>query len=72
MHEKYVNSPEFYPGGGASGLHKDSWVDAILAQCVYTRFFNDTRLRDCRERLHLPNCNKATGEPLMAWRVLGV
>ncbi|MEC3878308.1 DegT/DnrJ/EryC1/StrS family aminotransferase [Parapedobacter sp. 10938] len=54
------------------GLHKDSWVDTILAQRVYQQFFSDQRLKDYREALYLPKCDEITDETLIAFWASGV
>lgn len=54
------------------GLHRAPWVDTILKQPVYKRFYSEQRLRTYRDELVLPNCDEITDRTLVAFWGSGV
>ena len=54
------------------GLHRSPWVDTILNQPVYKRFYSEQRLRTYREELELPKCDEITDKTLIAFWGSGV
>lgn len=51
----------------AQGLHREPWIEHILKQPVYTKMFSDKRLRQYREQVACPNCDKVCQEIAMIW-----
>jgi len=52
----------------SNGLHKEPWVDHILGLKVYQKMYSPERLKQYRESLHLPVCDKICEEEmLMLW-----
>lgn len=49
------------------GLHRAPWVDTILNQQVYKRFYTEQRLRSYRESMSLPKCDEITDRTLVAF-----
>lgn len=49
------------------GLHREPWVDHILKQKVYTRMFSEKRLKQYRDELPCPNCDKVCRNMVMIW-----
>jgi len=54
------------------GLHRAPWVDTILNQPVYKRFYSEQRLRTYRDGLTLPHCDEVTDQTLVAFWGSGV
>jgi dTDP-4-amino-4,6-dideoxygalactose transaminase len=51
----------------ANGLHKEPWVDHILNSKVYKRMYSRKRLREYREQIDCPTCDKVCQELAMVW-----
>jgi perosamine synthetase len=51
----------------AQGLHREPWIDHILSQPVYTKMFSARRLKQYREQVPCPNCDKVCEEMAMIW-----
>ncbi len=51
----------------AQGLHREPWVEHILSQPVYTKMFSERRLRQSREQVACPNCDKVCQQMAMIW-----
>jgi len=51
----------------AQGLHREPWIDHILAQPVYTKMFSEKRLRQYREQIDCPKCDQVCEEMAMIW-----
>jgi hypothetical protein len=49
------------------GLHREPWIDHILGSKVYKRMFSRKRLRQYREDLACPNCDRVCQEMAMIW-----
>jgi perosamine synthetase len=49
------------------GLHREPWIDNILDSKVYKKMYSAKRLRDYREQLACPNCDKVCAEMAMLW-----
>jgi dTDP-4-amino-4,6-dideoxygalactose transaminase len=49
------------------GLHREPWIEHILKQPVYTKMFSEKRLRQYREQVGCPNCDKVCQEMAMIW-----
>ena len=49
------------------GLHREPWIEHILKQPVYTKMFSEKRLRQYREQVACPNCDKVCQEMAMIW-----
>lgn len=54
------------------GLHRAPWVETVLNQPVYKRFYTEQRLRTYREELELPKCDEITDKTLVAFWGSGV
>jgi dTDP-4-amino-4,6-dideoxygalactose transaminase len=51
----------------AQGLHREPWIEHILSQPVYTKMFSEKRLKQYREQVGCPNCDKVCQEMAMIW-----
>ncbi len=51
----------------AQGLHREPWVEHILSRPVYTKMFSERRLRQYREQVACPNCDKVCQQMAMIW-----
>lgn len=51
----------------AMGLHREPWIENILKQPVYTKMFSEKRLKEYREQVACPNCDKVCEEMAMIW-----
>ncbi|MDD2436287.1 MAG: DegT/DnrJ/EryC1/StrS family aminotransferase [Massilibacteroides sp.] len=52
----------------ANGLHRESWVDHILGLRVYQAMYSPARLKQYKEELQCPVCDKVCNEEmLMLW-----
>ncbi|MHC4681480.1 MAG: DegT/DnrJ/EryC1/StrS family aminotransferase [Planctomycetota bacterium] len=51
----------------AQGLHREPWVEHILSRPVYKKMFSEKRLRQYREQIDCPNCDRACREIAMIW-----
>ncbi len=49
------------------GLHREPWIDNILSSPVYRKMFSATRLKEYREQLPCPNCDRVCQEMAMIW-----
>lgn len=49
------------------GLHKEPWIDHILSSKVYQKMYSPQRLREYREQLECPNCDRVCQEMAMIW-----
>jgi len=49
------------------GLHKEPWIEHILASKVYQKMYSAKRLRQYREQIDCPNCDKVCREMAMIW-----
>ena len=49
------------------GLHREPWIDHILNSKVYKKMFSPKRLRQYREDLDCPNCDRVCREMAMIW-----
>jgi perosamine synthetase len=49
------------------GLHREPWIEHILSQPVYKKMFGRKRLRQYREDVPCPNCDKVCEEMAMIW-----
>ena len=60
---------EGIPLGGyiPNGLHKEPWVDYILNQKVYQKMYSAQRLRQFKEEMQCPVCDKVCDEMAMLW-----
>jgi perosamine synthetase len=50
-----------------NGLHREPWVDHILDSKVYQKMYSTRRLRQYRQQLACPNCDKVCQEMAMIW-----
>jgi perosamine synthetase len=50
-----------------NGLHKEPWIEHILAQPVYKKMFSKKRLREYREQCECPMCDQVCREMAMIW-----
>jgi perosamine synthetase len=50
------------PGYIANGLHKEPWTDYILNLKVYQKMFSPARLKQYRDSLNFPNCDKVCND----------
>jgi dTDP-4-amino-4,6-dideoxygalactose transaminase len=51
----------------ARGLHREPWVDHILASRVYKKMFSEARLRRYREENLCPRCDRVCQDLVMVW-----
>jgi dTDP-4-amino-4,6-dideoxygalactose transaminase len=51
----------------AQGLHKEPWVEHILDAKVYKKMYSARRLRQYRQQVSCPNCDKVCQELAMVW-----
>ncbi len=51
----------------AQGLHKEPWVEHILHSKVYQKMYSARRLRQYRQQIDCPNCDKVCQEMAMIW-----
>ncbi|UCC97299.1 MAG: DegT/DnrJ/EryC1/StrS family aminotransferase [Phycisphaerales bacterium] len=51
----------------AQGLHREPWIDHILSRPVYKKMFSEKRLRQYREEIDCPNCDRVCREMAMIW-----
>jgi dTDP-4-amino-4,6-dideoxygalactose transaminase len=49
------------------GLHREPWIDHILASKVYRKMFSARRLREYRQQCPCPNCDRVCDEMAMIW-----
>ncbi len=49
------------------GLHKEPWIDHILSSKMYQKMYSPQRLRQYREQLACPNCDRVCREMAMIW-----
>ena len=49
------------------GLHKEPWIDHVLSSKVYQKMYSPQRLREYREQLECPNCDRVCREMAMIW-----
>ena len=49
------------------GLHREPWVDNIIKSKVYTRMYSAHRLRQFRDEMSCPNCDRVCEEMAMLW-----
>lgn len=50
-----------------NGLHREPWVDHVLGLKGYKTMYSPARLREYKESLHLPNCDKICNETLVSF-----
>jgi dTDP-4-amino-4,6-dideoxygalactose transaminase len=51
----------------AQGLHKEPWIENILASRSYQGMFSKERLRKYREEKECPNCDKVCRDVVIIW-----
>ena len=51
----------------ARGLHREPWIENILASKVYQRMYSPARLERYRDELACPNCDRVCEEMAMIW-----
>jgi perosamine synthetase len=49
------------------GLHREPWIDHILKTKVYQKMYSPARLRQYREQMDYPNCDRVCQEMVMLW-----
>lgn len=49
-----------------SGLHREPWVDHILGLKVYKSMYGAQRLKEYKQQLDLPNCDRICNETLVS------
>jgi dTDP-4-amino-4,6-dideoxygalactose transaminase len=49
------------------GLHREPWVDKIVKDKAYQKAFSPQRLKQFRDELRCPNCDRVCEEMLMIW-----
>ena len=50
-----------------NGLHREPWIEHILAQPVYKKMYSKKRLKQYRRESGCPNCDKVCDEMVMLW-----
>ncbi|MBC8472761.1 MAG: DegT/DnrJ/EryC1/StrS family aminotransferase [Planctomycetes bacterium] len=51
----------------AKGLHREPWIENILKTKVYKKMYSAKRLRQYRDQIDCPNCDKVCREMVMIW-----
>jgi len=49
-----------------NGLHSEPWVDHIINLHGYKTMYSDARLKEYKEGMHLPNCDRICNETLVS------
>jgi perosamine synthetase len=49
------------------GLHREPWVDHVLKDKTYKQMFSPSRLKQYRDELGCPNCDRVCSEMVMMW-----
>lgn len=49
------------------GLHREPWVDHIVKDKTYQRMYSPARLKQFKEEINCPNCDKVCTEMAMIW-----
>ncbi len=49
------------------GLHREPWVDNIVKTKAYQQSFSARRLKQFREEMSCPNCDRVCDEMAMVW-----
>lgn len=49
------------------GLHREPWVDFVVESKVYQKMFGEKRLKQYREEMQCPNCDRVCQEMVMIW-----
>lgn len=49
------------------GLHKEPWIENVLNSNVYRKMFSPQRLKQYREEVSCPNCDRVCQEMVMLW-----
>ncbi|MEO7044361.1 MAG: DegT/DnrJ/EryC1/StrS family aminotransferase, partial [Ferruginibacter sp.] len=50
-----------------TGLHREPWVDHVIGLKVYKTMYSASRLKEYKESMHLPNCDKITDETMVSF-----
>lgn len=50
-----------------TGLHREPWVDHILGLKSYKSMYSPSRLKDYKESMHCPNCDKVSDETMVSF-----
>lgn len=50
-----------------TGLHREPWVDHIIGLKSYKTMYSPSRLKDYKESMHLPNCDKVSDETMVSF-----
>jgi hypothetical protein len=48
-------------------MHREPWVDHVVNSKVYQKTFSSARLRQYREQMECPNCDRVCQEMVMLW-----
>ncbi len=49
------------------GLHREPWVDNVIQSRVYRKMFPEQRLREYRDAMECPKCDRVCQEMAMIW-----
>ena len=49
------------------GLHKEPWIENVLGSKVYQKMYSGERLKQYREQVQCPNCDRVCQELAMIW-----
>ncbi len=49
------------------GLHREPWVDRVVQDKVYQKMYGERRLKQFREEMTCPNCDRVCQEMAMLW-----
>ena len=49
------------------GLHREPWIENVLSSRVYQKMYSSKRLKQYRDELACPNCDKVCQEMAMIW-----
>lgn len=50
-----------------TGLHREPWVDDVIGLKGYKAMFSPSRLKEYKESMHLPNCDKISDETMVSF-----
>ncbi|GAA4307440.1 DegT/DnrJ/EryC1/StrS family aminotransferase [Compostibacter hankyongensis] len=50
-----------------TGLHREPWIDHILGLESYQKMYTAARLKEYKEGMHLPNCDRISDETMVSF-----
>ena len=49
------------------GLHREPWIENVLSSKVYQKMYSSKRLKEYRDEVACPNCDRVCREMVMLW-----